>query len=87
MRNRTVGINVRVTPSEKELLQKAAKLCGLSLSDYLRKLGLGREIAAEQREKDYLLYRQIDDLKTQLSHLSERGIVIKLEQMQREIVG
>lgn len=87
MRNRTVGINVRVTPSEKELLQNAAKLCSLSLSDYLRKLGLGREIAAEQREKDYLLYRQIDNLKATLSRLSEREIVIKLEQMQREIVG
>ena len=87
MRNRTIGINVRVTPNEKELLQKTAKLCGLSLSDYLRKLGLGREIASEQREKDYLLYRQIDDLKTKLSRLSEREIVIKLEQMQREIVG
>lgn len=53
MRTRTLGINVRVTAEEKEKLSENANYCGLSLSDYLRKLGLGKEIKAAQREKDY----------------------------------
>ncbi len=48
MRNRTLGINVRVTAKEKEKLSENANYCGLSLSDYLRKLGLGKESGAGQ---------------------------------------
>ena len=41
MRSKTLGINVRVTPAEKEKLSENAYYCGLSLSEYLRRLGLG----------------------------------------------
>ena len=34
MRNKILGINVRVTPAEKEKLSKNAYYCGLSLSEY-----------------------------------------------------
>ena len=44
MRNKTLGINVRVTPDEKEKLCQNAKYCGLSLSEYLRKTGLCKEL-------------------------------------------
>lgn len=37
MRNKTLGINVRVTPDEKEKLCQNAKYCGLSLSEYFEK--------------------------------------------------
>lgn len=36
MRNRTVGINIRVTVTEKKKVTMLAKKCGLSLSAYLR---------------------------------------------------
>ena len=39
MRSKTLGINVRVTPKEKEKLLKNAGYCALSLSEYLRRLG------------------------------------------------
>ena len=39
MRNRTVGINVRVTPAEKRRMESAR--CGLTLSEYLRQWALG----------------------------------------------
>ena len=35
MRSKTLGINVRVTPEEKEKLLKNADYCALSLSEYL----------------------------------------------------
>lgn len=34
MRSKTLGINVRVTPAEKEKLSENAYYCGLSLSEY-----------------------------------------------------
>ena len=40
MRNRTIGINVRVNENEKKKLKRNAKKSGLSLSAYLRKSGL-----------------------------------------------
>lgn len=43
MKIRTVGINVRVSPNEKRRILHNSKMCGLSLSEYLRKLALGYE--------------------------------------------
>ena len=43
MRNRTVGINVRVTVTEKKKVTMLAKKCGLSLSAYLRQRALEYE--------------------------------------------
>ena len=43
MRSKTLGINVRVTEEEKEKLQQNASCCLLSLSEYLRRLGLTRK--------------------------------------------
>lgn len=82
MRNRTLGINVRVTAEEKVRLSENAKYCGLSLSDYLRKLRLGKEIKAAQREKDYLIFRQIEALKAEVSQLDSAE---KLTQIQKAL--
>ena len=43
MRNRIVGINVRVTVTEKKKVTMLARKCGLSLSEYLRQRALGYE--------------------------------------------
>ena len=43
MRNRSVGINVRVSVTEKKKVTMLAKKCGLSLSEYLRQRALGYE--------------------------------------------
>lgn len=51
MRSKTLGINVRATPEEKEKLLKNAEYCALSLSEYLRRLGLGMNVEATVREK------------------------------------
>lgn len=40
MGSKTQGINVRVTLAEKEKLSESAFYCGLSLSEYLRRLEL-----------------------------------------------
>ena len=43
MRKRSVGINVRVSVTEKRKMTLMAKRCGLSLSEYLRQRALGDE--------------------------------------------
>ena len=59
MRSKTLGINVRVTPEEKEKLLKNADYCSLSLSEYLRRLGVGKDVEATVREKDYRLFLRL----------------------------
>ena len=43
MRKRSVGINVRVSVTEKRKMTLMAKRCGLSLSEYLCQRALGYE--------------------------------------------
>jgi len=43
MRKRNTHINLRTTQQEKQRYQRNAKICGLPLSEYLRKLANGYE--------------------------------------------
>lgn len=52
MRSKNYGINVRVTEQEKQKLLENARFCALSLSEYLRRLGLGKEVRAAITERD-----------------------------------
>ena len=75
MRSKTLGINVRVTPEEKEKLLKNADYCALSLSEYLRRLGLGMNVEATVREKDYRLFRQLKQLRAAIPQLEKDEII------------
>mgnify|MGYP003537674050 FL=1 len=78
MRNKTQGINVRVTPAEKEKLSESAMYCGLSLSEYLRRLGLGKNVKAATDEKIYKTFRLIRQLKKDLDTLEKSEILYRL---------
>ena len=52
MRNRTIGINVRVDEEEKKILKSKAKKSGLNLSAYLRNSGLN-QIIIEIPDENY----------------------------------
>ena len=72
------GINVRVTPAEKEKLSENAFYCGLSLSEYLRRLGLGKDIKAATDERIYKTFRLIRQLKTGLDSFEKSEILHRL---------
>lgn len=55
MRSKNYGINVRVTEQEKQKLLENARFCSLSLSEYLRRLGLGKEVKAAITERETIL--------------------------------
>ena len=78
MRSKTQGINVRVTPAEKEKLNESAFYCGLSLSEYLRRLGLGKNVKAATDEKIYKTFRLVRQLKKDLDSLEKGEILYRL---------
>ena len=78
MRSKTQGINVRVTPAEKEKLSESAFYCGLSLSEYLRRLGLGKNVKAATDEKIYKTFRLVRQLKKEVDTLGQNEILYRL---------
>ena len=74
MRQRTTAINIRVTEGEKRKMETAAKKCGLSLSAYLRKLGLGKEVQATLPQEFYEAYRGLTSLRDNWKSLSEANV-------------
>ena len=73
MRSKNYGINVRVTEQEKQKLLENARFCSLSLSEYLRRLGLGKEVRAAIRERDYACVSDAERPESGAPTASERG--------------
>lgn len=63
MRTKNVGINIRVDEKEKRDLERKAKKSGLSLSAYLRKVGLEKEIYPIPDKEFYKVYIDICKVK------------------------
>lgn len=63
MRTKNVGINIRVDEKEKRDLERKAKKSGLSLSAYLRKVGLEKEIYPIPDKEFYKVYIDIYKVK------------------------
>ena len=78
MRSKTLGINVRVSAAEKEKLSENAFYCGLSLLEYLRRLGLGKNVKAATDEKIYKAFRMVRQLKKDLDSLEKSEILRRL---------
>ena len=86
MRNRTIGINVRVNENEKKKLKRNAKKSGLNLSAYLRKCGLQQEIYAIPDKNIYKIYTGIVELKNQFPYLNNEEINEKIIKMQSDFL-
>ena len=74
MRQRETAINIRVTKGEKKKMESAAKKCGLSLSAYLRKLGLDKEVQATLPQEFYEAYRGLTALRDNFKSLPDDRI-------------
>ena len=78
MRSKTLGINVRVTAAEKEKLSENAFYCGLSLSEYIRRLGLGKNVKTATDEKIYNTFRLVRQLKKDFDSLERSEILYRI---------
>ena len=86
MRNRSIGINVRVSENEKKKLLRNAIKSKLSLSGYLRKSGMQQKIYEVPDEKIYKIYTGITDLKYQFPYLNNEEVREKIEKMQSDFL-
>ena len=82
MRSKTLGINVRVTAAEKEKLSENAFYCGLSLSEYLRRLGLGKNVKAATDEKIGKAFRLVRQLKKDFDLLERCEILDRINRIE-----
>ena len=62
MRNRTEEINVRVFKTEKNLIRRKARKCGMNMSEYLRTLGTDAVVKEAPREELIQAYRKLTRL-------------------------
>lgn len=86
MRNRTIGINVRVSENEKKKLQKNAQKANLKLSSYLRKVGLQQKIYKIPDEELRKIYAGIVELKNGFAYMSNEEIKEKIAKMQSDFL-
>ncbi len=80
-------INIRLTPKEKEQMESLAEICGLSLSEYLRKRGLGYEPRPLLSGNFYLFYSKLCDLcNQQMTKEAETALLALVADIRRELM-
>ena len=80
-------INIRLTPKEKKQMEKLAETCGLSLSEYLRKRGLGYEPRPLLDASFYQFYTRLCELCNQpISTDVEVALLELITDIRRELM-
>lgn len=80
-------INIRLTLKEKKQMEKLAETCGLSLSEYLRKRGLGYEPRPALGDSFYQLYSKLCDLCNQsMTVETEKALLELITDIRRELM-
>ena len=87
MRNRTVGINIRVTVTEKKKVTMLAKKCCLSLSEYLRQRALGYEPGGHPPKEVFDVLDKLDDIAERCSARDETDIIAQTDRLRDLLVG
>ena len=87
MRKRSVGINVRVSVTEKRKMTLMAKRCGLSLSEYLRQRALGYEPGGHPSKGVFDVLDKLDDIAERCSARDETDIIAQTDRMRDLLIG
>ena len=87
MRNRTVGINIRVTVTEKKKVTMLAKKCGLSLSEDLRQRTLGYEPGGHPSKEVFDVLDKLDDIAERCSAREGAAINAQTDRMRDLLIG
>ena len=62
MKEKNARLELRLSVKEKEQLERIAKKCGLPVSEYLRKRGLGYEPGSLLDERFYAAYSKLCEI-------------------------
>ena len=87
MRKRSVGINVRVTVTEKKKVTMLARKCGLSLSEYLRQRALGYEPGGHPPKEVFDVMDKIDEIAENCSAREGVAINAQTDRMRDLLIG
>ena len=87
MRNRTAGINVRVTVTEKKKVTMLARKCGLSLSEYLRQRALGYEPGGHPPTEVFDVLDKLDEIAESCSPEASTKITASTDRMRDLLIG
>ena len=85
-RKRTTAIQVRVTEQEKRKLERQARRCGLSLSGYLRRVGVGKSATEFPNQRFRDLYRQVNGLRDNLATQPIERTAAQLDELAGQIL-
>ena len=87
MRKRSVGINVRVSVTEKQKMTLMAKRCGLSLSEYLRQRALGYEPGGHPPKEVFDVLDRLDEIAESCSPTTSAEIGTCADRMRDLLIG
>lgn len=86
MRKRSVGINVRVSVTEKKKVTMLARKCALSLSEYLRQRALGYEPGGHP-SKVFNVLDKLDEIAENCSAREGAAINAQNDRMRDLLIG
>ena len=87
MRKRSVGINVRVTVTEKKKVTMLARKCSLSLSEYLRQRALGYEPGGQPPKEVFDALDRLDEIAENCSAREGAAINAQTDRMRDLLIG
>lgn len=87
MRKRSVGINIRVTVTEKKKVTMLARKCGLSLSEYLRQRALGYEPGGQPPKEVFDVLDKLDEIAENCSAREGAAINAQTDRMRDLLIG
>ena len=87
MRKRSVGINVRVSVTEKKKVTMLARKCGLSLSEYLRQRELEYEPGGHPPKEVFNVLDKLDEIAENCSAREGAAINAQTDRMRDLLIG
>ena len=87
MRKRSIGINVRVSVTEKQKMTLMAKRSGLSLSEYLRQRALGYEPGGHQPKEVFDVLDKLDEIAESCSVRDGVAINAQTDRLRDLLIG
>lgn len=86
MKEKDKRVELRLTAKEKEQLEQIAKKCGLPVSEYLRKRGLGYEPGPCLDDRFYAVYSKLCEISNlPLQPDTEAVLIAILNEMQQNL--
>ena len=87
MRKRSVGINVRVTVTEKKKVTMLARKCSLSLSEYIRQRALGYEPGGQPPKEVFDVLDRLDEIAENCSAREGAAINAHTDRLRDLLIG